>query len=166
MKKLIAAVALLSLPLGSIAADSQDTMFYTEAAQGGMNEVELGKLAADKGSTTSVKSFGKQMVTDHTMANKELMAIAKQKSVMLSTEPNAEGKATKKTLQGLTGAAFDRAYIESQVKDHDKTIALLERQISSGKDADAKAWATKTLPVVQQHAAMVKKMAEGSHQAH
>jgi putative membrane protein len=165
MKSLIVG-ALLMIPGAAFAADAADATFYMQAAQGGMAEVELGKLAASKGSSENVRSFGKQMVTDHTKANEKLKTIAMQKKVTLPAQPDPEARAVQQKLQGLTGAAFDKAYIDSQVKDHDKTLALLENEIASGKDSDAKAWATETLPVVKQHAAMVKKMAGGEHGSH
>jgi putative membrane protein len=164
--KSIILTALLALPAAALAAESADTAFYMQAAQGGMAEVELGKLAAQKGTAEGVKAFGKQMVTDHTKANDKLKRIASQKMVTLPAQPAPDAKAVQEKLAGLSGQAFDKAYIESQVKDHDKTIALLESEISGGKDNEAKAWATETLPVVRQHAAMIKKMAAGDHSAH
>ena len=165
MKKFIVACAAALLPLCAVAAESPDAAFYMKAAQGGMAEVELGKLASDKGATEGVRDFGKRMVADHTKANEKLKAAAMKSGVKLPADTDAEHKAAKTKLQGLSGAAFDAAYVESQVKDHEMTIALLEKEISSGKDADAKAWATESLPVVKQHATMVKSMA-GQHAGH
>jgi putative membrane protein len=166
MNRFAIACAAAVLPLCAFGADSPDAAFYMEAAQGGMAEVELGKLASEKGASEGVRNFGKQMVTDHGKANAKLKAAAMKNGVQLPAEPNAEQKAVKAKLQAMSGAAFDSAYVDSQVKDHDKTIALLEKEIGGGRDADAKAWASESLPVVKQHAVMIKTMAAGQHAAH
>ena len=68
-------------------------------------------------------------------------------------------------LERLDGAAFDRAYVDDQIRDHEKTIALFEREAKSGKDAELKAFAEKTLPTLKEHLSMVRdlktKLAKG-----
>lgn len=157
MKPFLLAVALLAAP-AVYAAESADAAFYKEAAAGGMAEVELGKVAQSKGSSEGVRSFGAQMVTDHTAANMKLKAAAAKSDVKLPTDTDAAHKATKKKLEGLSGAEFDTAYIQSQVMDHQKTVALLEREIASGTDANAKTWAQESLPVVKMHLSMIQGM--------
>jgi putative membrane protein len=138
-----------------------DQSFYMQAAEGGMAEVEVGKLAQTNGSSAAVKDFATQMVNDHGKANARLKSIAARKQVMLPAQPNAEHQATKKKLEGLTGAAFDAAYLQGQVADHEKVAALLEQEIAAGKDADAKGFAAETLPTVKAHLAMAQKLAHG-----
>src|SRR5579885_1157926 len=87
-----------------------DDMFAKKAAEGGMAEVELGKLAADKGTSPDVKAFGQRMVDDHTKANDQLKSVASQENIALPTDINAKDKAEKDRLSKLSGAAFDRAY--------------------------------------------------------
>src|SRR5687767_13406008 len=124
MKTLFALIAGLSfISAGQAASPDQD--FYQKAAEGGMAEVETGKLAQTKGSSKAVKEFGKMMVKDHTDANNKLKKLAADKDVKLPTELNAEHQAMKKKLQSLDGAAFDKAYIDGQVKDHKDTVALM-----------------------------------------
>ena len=158
MKKL-AALILLALAGSSLAiAASPDRAFYLKAAAGGMAEVEAGKLAQEKGTSDAVKSFGAKMVEDHTAANEKLMALAASKKIKLPKALDAKHKATQKNLQAKSGAAFDAAYIKGQIADHKATIALLEREIASGKDAEAKAFANETLPVVKEHLTMLQTM--------
>lgn len=158
MKKL-AALILLALAASSVAsAASSDRSFYMKAAAGGMAEVETGKLAQQKGSSEAVKSFGAKMVEDHTTANQKLMAIAANKKIKLPTAMDAKHKAMQKKLSAKSGADFDSAYIQGQIADHKATIALFEREIASGKDAEAKAFASETLPVVQSHLTMLQAM--------
>lgn len=130
--------------------------FMMKAAQGGMAEVELGKLAASKAQSADVKSFGQKMVTDHSKANDELKAVAAKKSVTLPTDVNAEQKAEMDKLSKLSGAEFDKEYVKMMVEDHEKDVADFEKESSSGADADVKAFATKTLPTLKSHLEMIK----------
>ncbi len=159
MKMLISAV-LLALPLACIAADkSPDESFYKSAAEGGMSEVELGQLAQQKGSSAAVKDFGAMMVKDHGAANEKLKAIAAQKGVELPTSPSLGQKATKAKLDVLTGETFDKSYIKGMVEDHEKDIKEFEKEAKQGKDADAKAFATATLPTLRTHLQHAKQAA-------
>jgi putative membrane protein len=132
--------------------------FMTKAAQGGMAEVELSRLAATKAQNAEVKQFAQKMIQDHTNANTEVKALATKKNITLPTELDAEHKAIKDKLQGLSGAEFDKAYMQAMVTDHEKTVDLFESQSGSGTDADAKALATKTLPTLKMHEEMAKNI--------
>jgi putative membrane protein len=128
-----------------------DQAFAKEAAIGGMAEVELGTLAKEKASNPDVKQFGERMVTEHGSANDELKQWAQQKNVTLPTDLDAQHKATKDRLSKLSGDAFDKAYMRDMVSDHVKDVAAFKHEAASGKDADLKAWAGKTLPTLQDH---------------
>ena len=128
------------------ALSSKDKSFITKAAKGGMMEVEMGKMAAASAQNADVKKFGSRMVTDHTKANNELMALAQKHGVKL---PAHKGHGKWKS---------DKAYMDMMVKDHDKTVADFEAQASGGADADLKKFAAKTLKVLKKHQAMAKKL--------
>lgn len=135
-------------PSGKAQADQK---FIIEAARGGMAEVELGKLAADKASSDQVKQFGQRMVSDHGKANDELKTIAGGKNITLPTDLDAKDKALHDRLSKLSGAQFDRAYMQAMVRDHRKDVNEFKRESTSGKDADVKAFASKTLPTLEEH---------------
>jgi putative membrane protein len=140
-------------------ASSADAAFVRQAAEGGMTEVAKGRIAAQKGSHEDVKRFGQRMVDDHTKANDELKSIAGGKNITLPGEtPKPPMQAAIAKLEKLDGAAFDRAYVDDQIRDHDKTIALFEREAKSGKDAELKAFAAKTLPTLKEHRTMVQEL--------
>src|SRR4051794_4768099 len=101
----------------------EDTKFVKEAAAGGMEEVELGKLAAAKASSADVKSFGQKMVDDHSKANNQLMQLASQKGIDLPKGQSVMAKHDSAKLAKLKGAAFDKAYMDMMVKDHKKDVA-------------------------------------------
>jgi len=132
--------------------------FMTEAAKGGMAEVELSKMAAPKLKDAALKQFAQQMIADHTRANNELKELAAKKKVTLPTELDAEHKATAADMNSMSGADFDKDYVNAMVADHEKAVALFQNQASNGTDADAKAFAAKTLPTLQKHLEMIKAM--------
>src|ERR1700744_2100909 len=138
-----------------------DTAFATKAAVGGMAEVALGKMAAAKGSDSQVKDFGNMMVTDHSKANAELMSIAKAKNITLPAGLDAEHQAKSDSLSKLSGKDFDKAYVAAMIEGHKKTLALMQSEAANGKDADLKAFAAKTAPVVQTHLDAITKISDG-----
>jgi putative membrane protein len=147
------------LSAGSAAAQSPDQPFAREVAMGGMAEVELGTLAKEKASNADVKQFANRMVADHGKANDELKQWAGQKNVTLPTAVDAKHKATHDRLAKLSGDAFDKAYMQAMVMDHQKAVATFKREASSGKDPELKAWAGKTLPTLEDHLKMAQDTA-------
>lgn len=96
------------------------------------------------------------MVTDHTKAGDELKALGKKKDFKPATELDSAHKAIMEKLKGLSGADFDKAYVDAMVDDHEDAVDLFKTQSESGKDAELKAFAVKTLPVLQGHLNMIK----------
>ncbi|MGV9013115.1 MAG: DUF4142 domain-containing protein [Flavobacteriales bacterium] len=138
-----------------------DTAFVKKIAIGGMAEVELGKMAADRGMDTKVKTFGTRMVTDHGKANDELKSITETKNIQLPTDMDAEHKTLIDSLSKLSGKAFDTAYVNAMLDGHKKTLAILQEEAANGTDADLKAFAAKTATVVQEHLTLIQQIQEG-----
>ena len=141
MSRLYSAALAMSLAFTAsvaLADDNPDATFYKKAAEGGMAEVELGKLAQDKSPTTSVKEFGAMMVADHSAANDKLEAIAAKKNIKLPASPSVGQMATKTKLEVLSGNTFDKSYIKGMVEDHQEDIKEFQTEANSGQDADAK----------------------------
>ncbi|WP_185868152.1 DUF4142 domain-containing protein [Variovorax sp. DXTD-1] len=129
-----------------------DQRFMRDIAQANLAEIETGKLAQEKASKDEVKQFGKTMVDDHTKALSELQEIASKKGVELPTEPDAKHKATATALKALSGETFDKQYMSmAGLSDHKKTHEMLQKVQRNAADADLKAYAAKTLPVVHGH---------------
>ena len=128
-----------------------DEAFVMKVAKGGMAEVELGKLAAEKASSDQVKKFGQRMADDHSKANDELKTLAQSKHITLPSEIGAEEKALRDRLMKLSGPAFDQAYMKAMVSDHVKDVNEFKVESKSGKDPEVKAWAAKTLPTLEEH---------------
>lgn len=137
---------------------SQDHSFVMDAAMGGLMEVELGRVAAQRGSSDAVKQFGQRMVDDHSAANQELMSIASSKGMTLPTAVDEKHQQDVTKLSALSGAEFDRAYSKMMLKDHEKDVKEFERQSAKGSDAEIRAFATKTLPTLQEHLQMARML--------
>ena len=128
-----------------------DKTFVEKAAVGGLAEVEMGKMAQQKGSSDQVKQFGSRMVDDHSKANDELKQVASSKGIALPSDLDAKQKSKMAKLEKLSGAQFDRAYMDDMVADHKEDVSEFQKQAKSGSDADIKGFASKTLPTLQEH---------------
>jgi putative membrane protein len=158
MKAALLALA-CALPLVALAADNPDESFYKKAAEAGMAEVEAGHMAQEKGSSQAVKDFGAMMVKDHTGANNKLKSIATAKNVKLPDSAGMMNKAREKKADMKSGDSFDKDYIKSQIKAHEDTVELLQKEIDSGKDPQAQAFAKETLPKVKTHLEKINQIA-------
>jgi len=133
-----------------------DKSFVEKAAVGGLAEVSMGKMAQEKGSSDQVKQFGARMVEDHSKANDELKQVASSKGITLPTDLDAKHKAKMDKMEKLSGAQFDRAYMDDMVADHKQDVADFKKEANSGKDSDVKAFAAKTLPTLEDHLKMAQ----------
>ncbi len=140
-----------SAPARTDAKPVADQQFVMNVAKDGMAEVELGRLAKEKATNDQVKQFGQRMVDEHGKANEELKKIASDKNITVPSETDAKHKATIDRLSKLTGDAFDRAFTQEMVSGHRKAVAAFRTESKSGKDAEIKAWAAKTLPTLEEH---------------
>jgi putative membrane protein len=156
------------------AGGSADQAFLKEMFMSNMAEIELGNLASEKASSADVKSFAQTMVTHHTQANKDLMAVAGD--VQQPKELDAKHQALKDRLSKLSGAEFDRQYMQAMVAAHRETVAKVKPKAgksagnasatgtsgtgtagaTTGDAAGAAVktvpqYAAKTLPIVQKH---------------
>ena len=138
-------VAMTTTPVDKDVAD-----FAVKAADGGMAEVELGKIAQEKGQSQRVKDFGAMMVQDHSAANEKLKSLAQSKNITL---PATIGNDHQKDIDDLNKKAakdFDKAYMKMMVNDHEHDISMFKKA-SDLKDADIKNFALEALPTLQKH---------------
>ncbi|HEX7152345.1 MAG TPA: DUF4142 domain-containing protein [Thermoanaerobaculia bacterium] len=128
-----------------------DKEFAMKAGQAGMAEVTMGNLALQKATNPDVKAFAQRMVTEHTAGNTELIQLVTTKGLALGTALSDEQKKGAEHLQSLSGAEFDKAYMQHMVSDHQKVIAEFQAATANLTDVDLRAYATKNLPLLQQH---------------
>jgi putative membrane protein len=128
-----------------------DSKFMVEAADGGMAEVQMGEIASREGVDKRVREFGEMMQKDHSKANDELKKLAKDKNVTLPASISEDNMENKHKLVQKSGKDFDKTYMNMMVDDHEKDIKEFKDAAQKCNDADVKAWAEKTLPVLQKH---------------
>lgn len=141
-----------------------DKKFVKNAALGGLTEVELGKLAAEKASDQKVKDFGQKMVDDHTKANEELKQAASKSSIPVPESLDSKHQSRIDKLSKLSGADFDKAYLKDQLKDHQTDVQEFKDEAQNGTDPNVKTFASTALPVLQHHLEMVKDLNKGEKQ--
>jgi putative membrane protein len=142
---------------GSAAATGGDARFIAEAARGNEAEIELGQLAQQKAQSPEVKSLAQRLVTDHTRANQQLKQLAQKEGVSVPTGLDKDQKDLRARLEKLNGAAFDRAFVDAQVKDHQKDVKFYQDEGSRLQDPQLKSFAQQTLPVLQEHLQMAER---------
>lgn len=144
-----------SAPASAMAKSSlnkADQAAVVDMAMANMAEVEMGKMAQTKGTSDEVKRFAQQMIDDHSKALTEVQQLAQAKNVMLPGSLDAKHNAEAAKLNGMSGAAFDKAYMaKGGVQDHTMVLAKLKGISKKAKDADVKALADKMIPTVEQH---------------
>jgi putative membrane protein len=157
----VSPVGLMALALTLACSSAKDSSkFAANAAQGGMMEIELGRLALQHAGDPSVRAFGRKMVTDHTAANAELKGVAARKNLTLPGELNSDQKSTIDKLAKMSGAEFDKEYMSDMVKDHETDVKEFQTQANEGTDVDIKSFAGKTLPILQEHLQMARDTAK------
>ena len=111
-------------------------------------------MAQRKATTLTVKSTAEKIHADHVRANTALKVLASQKGWDLPNSPGSEAEATRARLDKLIGAAFDKAYVEALVVDHQNDIEVFEVEAAEGRDAAMRRFATETLPNLKVHLTM------------
>lgn len=141
-------------------APADDKQFLTVAGQSDVAEIKESELALEKSKNRSVRAFAQRMVRDHHMLMTKMKPFAEKYNVpppvLLSTAQETQYS----TLKGLSGSAFDKAYIEDAVKDHHEAVALFDGEIASTSDADLKSTVTAGRAVVAEHSQMADALAQ------
>lgn len=149
----LGAVALFLAPAtaASAAPSDQDRTYLRAAHQSNLAEIAGGRLAQQKGRSQQVKDLGARFVADHTRLDAAVRETASALNVDLPSEPNAEQKAIAARYQATSGDEFDDLYISTQMELHMKAMALGEKELADGSDAQAKRVAQSAAPVIAAH---------------
>jgi putative membrane protein len=135
---------------------ASDGEFVMKTLSANKLEVQLGKIAAKKGTTAEVKNYGQHLVDDHAKAFTELISMAEKKKWEVPQKMIAEHQATFDKISKLSGKDFDKEFMAEMVKDHEKDIAEFEQTTQKATDADLKSFASKTLPTLRMHLDMAR----------
>ncbi|MFL6448250.1 MAG: DUF4142 domain-containing protein [Bryobacteraceae bacterium] len=149
---------------GPAATKVDDKKFVKDAALGGLTEVELGKVAAQKASDEKVKEFAQKMVDDHSKANEQLKELASKSNIEVPATLDSKHQSRIDKLSKLSGQDFDKAYVKDQLKDHQTDVREFSDEAQSGTDPNVKSFAASTLPILQHHLEMVKSLSKDEKQ--
>ena len=157
---LVAAPAVAQTPSqpASEAPSTQD--FVKKAAISGLFEVQSSELALQKHPDRDTKPFANQMIKDHTAANKQLKSLVSKGKVdaTLPTALDADHQKMLDDLRSLDGKQFDETYDKDQLEGHEQAVDLFRAYAQNGDNKELKSWAAKTLPHLEHHLAMAKKL--------
>lgn len=156
-----AAAMLLSATAAMAIVTPMDKMFATKAAQGGIFEVKSSQIALAKTHNKQVMNVARRMVKEHSAANAELKTAAQDAKTSIPSQTDPKHAAIIAKLSGLSGAAFDRAYMGSQETAHTETVKLFEKEIAMGKSANFTEFASKNLPEIEDHTKMIYQVGTG-----
>lgn len=144
---------------GDVGQTMKDKIFLRKAAAGGLAEVKLGQLAAQKATSDDVKQFGQKMVDDHTKLNSDMAPIADSMGVRLPQSMNKQDQAEYDKLNGLSGNDFDMEYLSFMVKDHHQDLREFRNEAAATQDPTLREAVDKGEKVIHEHMVMVDKLA-------
>jgi putative membrane protein len=136
----------------------QDRLFSELLSSGGAAEVESAQLAEARSRNAGVQALARRLRQDHGPANERLHALARRDGIAPPAAADAEHKAMRAHLESLSGSAFDRAWLQAQLVDHQKTATLLEWEIDGGQDAELQRYAASQLPTVLDHLQALREL--------
>jgi putative membrane protein len=165
MKTMTAVLAgALLMPIGAVAQSVSDAQIASIVVTANQVDIDAGQLASARASNKEVKSFGQTMVSDHTGVNKSAVELATRLKVTPEDNPTSQslkagGDANIAALRTLSGAAFDKAYIDHEVAYHQQVLDALDKTlIPNAKNAELKALLVKVRPAFAAHLAHAKQL--------
>jgi len=137
----------------------RDKLFLRTAVEGGLLQIKLGQLAAQKGSTQDVKDLGQKMATDHATIDADLGTVADSLGVMVPKKVSKDGQAEFDKLNALSGTSFDTAYLTLMVQDHHQDMRDYRQELISATDPTLKDAVLKSAKIIREHMMMIDKLA-------
>lgn len=138
--------------------DTSDADFVVKAANGGMAEVELGKIAKQKATSANVKEFASKMVEDHSKINDRLKAVAASLNITIPAAIDKEKQDAVDKLNATAVTDFDKDYMDMMVKAHNNDVDLFQKAAKDISNPDLHSFITEALPTLQAHQKMAKQM--------
>jgi len=154
----LAAAGLLLLPVASMsAAGVNDAQIASIVVTANQVDIDAGQLAASRATNAEVRTFAQLMVTDHTGVNKAATELAVKLKVTPQDNPTSQslksdGAKSLAHLKTLTGAAFDKAYVDREVTYHQQVIDAIDKTLIPGAtNGELKALLVKVRPAFVAH---------------
>ena len=137
---------------------ANDRHFVIEAAERAHGAIELGRLARESTATVEVKQLGQRLIDDHTEGVRALGELAAKLGLTSPGEPDARLKGELKKLAGLAGPELEREAAGLIVREQERAAALYEKQATRGDSPELKAYAARTLPMLQEHVKLARAL--------
>lgn len=143
---------------GRTSEAAADTAFIRAAAGGDLLEVRLGSLARSRAADPAVKAFASRMATDHGSMREQWAALLRDNDLpaVSALGPAQEEAVTR--LARLSGASFDRAYLADMIRNHERDVALFQRQSSSAQSSEVRRLAADALPTLREHLDLAREV--------
>jgi len=130
-------------------------MVLAQIHQTNLMEVELAKMAREKGSINGVRAYADQLIQDHMNLDQTVVAMAQKsgnlKAVRRSAHETADEKTVERKLKSASGARFDKLFLQQASSDHGRLIRKLQQDREDASDDDLEALIDKTIPILEQH---------------
>ena len=135
-----------------------DSTFIRQTIRGNYTEVALGRLAASRATNSRVKDFAERMVSDHNDMNKEWVDLAQDNDMKVTVEFGPAGQQSIDRLEGLSGAAFDQAYMSENIREHEQDLAAFERMATSARSAEVRKLSSTGASTVREHLTLAQQV--------
>jgi putative membrane protein len=133
----------------SAGGGSPDAAFGTNAARANLAAISFGRIAEKKSHDGRVRAVAQRLIADGARHERALVGILTADRVRVPSDVGGANLQAETTLQGMSGAAFDRAYLGSQRSADRSTIVLLRHEIAAGRDPKLVGYAKTTLPRIE-----------------
>jgi putative membrane protein len=141
---------------GSSTINQSGKEFLDFAAEVNQSEIQGGLAAEKKAEAPAVRAFARLMVLDHMGLESQLAAVATENGVQLPNAPSEQAKQEMATLQGMSGAKFDAAYMEHMVQGHEQAVQKFKSEKGQPQSQPIEAVVAATLPIIEQHLALAQ----------
>ena len=141
-------------------SNEEDSQYLVNAAETDMKEIEIGKLAQEKGADPEVKAFGKMLIEDHTKSFGQVKTLASRKNISLPASLTEKGKDGYSKLNKESGLEFDKKFAEMMVEGHEKMIERMNKAAEKGNDEEIRVWASNKISTLTTHLDHAKKLKE------
>ena len=130
---------------------SSDSSFIRQTIRGNYTEVALARLAGSRATNAGVKDFAERMVSDHNDMNKEWVDLAQDNDMKVTVEFGPAGQQAMDRLEGLSGAAFDQAYMSEMIREHEQDLAAFQRMTNSARSSEVRQLSSTGASTVREH---------------
>jgi predicted outer membrane protein len=137
---------------------NSDSSFIRQTIRGNYTEVALGRLAGSRADNAEVKNFAERMVSDHNDMNKEWVDLAQDNDMKVTVEFGPAGQQSIDRLEGLSGAAFDQAYMSEMIREHEQDLAALQRMATSARSSEVRQLSSTGASTVREHLTLARQV--------